>query len=902
MADAHAALGSPAQLHRGAAPFDGPKILLIAANVVGALCIAGSLSSWLGLPGRTVLDYAAFETLIVLATVLFFRSAMAQPGRWRRPWLLVSAGLLSALVGSLISILYGAILGDVPSPSWADVFYLSFYPLVMAGLLQFPRAVKTRADAIGFALDAVAVLFGCGMIVAHFLIIPTLRSANGSLPGLLASAAYPLGDVLLFFGLMSLVVQRRSLPRDASSVALAVALMIQLAVDLLFSHQTLTGGGSTILLNSMAALSWILVAWAGYERLRNKSDDGAVREIAIPGRFAYIVAYVAALAGFGVLLFAAGNHLASPLGVMIVAAVAVTPLLLARQVLALRESGTLHELKGSHDTEERFRSLVTNSSDTIFVTDVETTISFATPSAQRVFGFDADRPNQCRLRDMVHPDDLQPMLKLVEHCAAQPGSSVRGEWRMSDDEGGWHFTETIIANLLSDPHVNSLVFTSRDVGERVRFQNELEHQAFHDALTGLANRVLFKDRVEHALARAVRSGSNVAVLFMDIDDFKLVNDSYGHVLGDNLLVQVAERLRAILRSSDTAARLGGDEFAILLENTADQEEACRVAQRALALFDENFRLDMADLAASVSVGVAVSDGSHISAEELLRDADVAMYAAKAHGKDRIEVFEPAMQTAVYERVEMASQLRQAVEAGEFIVHYQPIVDIATERIIGTEALVRWDRPHEGLLHPGWFIQVAEETGLIVQIGDFVLAEACRQLRSWDDRFPEAGLRMAVNLSPRQIKDPQLITKVRLALASSGVEPGRLTLEITETALVENSHATLTRLRELKALGIRLSIDDFGTGYSSLSYLRQFPVDGVKIAKPFVDHIAEGEDHSALARAIITIGETLGLEVVAEGIEQEEQMRELRDLGCRLGQGYYSSRPTDAARMTLLLES
>ena len=902
MADAHVALRTPARLQKGSPSFDAPKVLLVAANVVGAVCILASIFSWWGLPGRVILDNLAFEALIVLATLLFFRSAMSQPGRWRRPWLLVSAGLLAALVGSLISVVYVAILGSVPSPSWADLFYLSFYPLVMAGLLQFPRAMTSRAEAIGFALDAVAVLFGCGMIVAHFLIIPTLQSTSGSLPALLASAAYPLGDVLLFFGLMSLVVQRRSLPRDASSLALAAALMIQLAVDLLFSHQTLTGRGSMMLLNSMAALSWILVAWAGYERLRNKSEDGALREIAIPGMFAYIVAYVAALAGFGVLLFAADDDLTTPLGVMIVAAVAVTPLLLARQVLALRESGTLHELKGSHETEERFRSLVTNSSDTIFVTDVETAITFATPSAQRVFGYEADVLRQYRLRDMVHPDDLQPMLALVEHCAAEPGSSVRGEWRMSDHEGIWHFTETVVANLLDDQHVRSLVFTSRDVGERVRFQNELEHQAFHDALTGLANRVLFKDRVEHALTRAARSGGNVAVLFMDIDDFKLVNDSYGHVLGDNLLVQVAERLRAILRSSDTAARLGGDEFAILLENAADQQEACRVAERALALFDDNYLLDSAELAASVSIGVAVSDGSHTSAEELLRDADVAMYSAKAHGKDRLEVFERAMQAAVYERVEMANQLRQAVEAGEFVVHYQPIVDIATERIVGTEALVRWDRPREGLLHPGWFIQVAEETGLILQIGDFVLAEACRQLRSWDEKLPGSRLRMAVNLSPRQIKDPQLITKVRLALASSGVDPDRLTLEITETALVENSHATLARLRELKALGIRLSIDDFGTGYSSLSYLRQFPVDGVKIAKPFVDHIAEGEDHSALARAIITIGETLRLEVVAEGIEQEEQMCELRKLGCQLGQGYYTSRPVDAARMTLLLES
>jgi diguanylate cyclase (GGDEF)-like protein len=502
----------------------------------------------------------------------------------------------------------------------------------------------------------------------------------------------------------------------------------------------------------------------------------------------------------------------------------------------------------------------------------------------------------------VHPDDLPHMLSLVSRCASQPASSARGEWRLSDHEGGWHFTETVIANLLHDPHVNSLVFTSRDVGERVRFQNELEHQAFHDALTGLANRVLFKDRVEHALTGAARTGVKVAVLFMDVDDFKLVNDSYGHMLGDHLLVQVAERLGAVLRTSDTAARLGGDEFAILLEGTADLHEACQVAERALSLFADSFLIESAELTISVSIGVAISDGSHTSAEQLLRDADVAMYSAKANGKDRFQVFEPAMQTAVHERLELANELRQAIERDEFKVYYQPIVEISNEQIIGCEALVRWVHPRLGLLLPDSFIQLAEETGLIIPIGDHVLAQACRQLRLWRHRPGIGPMRMAVNLSPRQLKDPLLISKVREALRDAKVEPDLLTLEITEMALVEDTYATLARLRDLKSLGVRLSIDDFGTGYSSLSYLRQFPVDAVKIAKPFVDHIAEGDDNSALARAIIALGQTLRLEVVAEGIEHEEQMLELRHLGCEFGQGFYSSRPIDAARLTRLLTS
>ena len=881
-------------------PTEGGRRLLLAANAAGAICILTSILGWAGLGDELLLDGLAFEILIILSTALFLRSALAQRGRWRRPWLTLAAGLIAVLVGSLTAALYQVVSGSVPSPSWADVFFLAFYPLIVAGLLRFPRAVTTRAEALGFALDAVAVLFGSGMLIAYIIIVPMLAVAQGGVAAVLVQAALPLGDVLLVFGLGSLVIRRRALPRGSSMAALAAALLLLLFSDVIFSYQMLHGGANTTLQTVMGAAAWILVAWAGYDRLRRNEDDGAERDIMLPHVFSYLVAYLGAIAGFCALLLAATDILTTSLGIMIIAAVCVTPLLLARQVIALRESGTLHELKGTHEMEERFRSLVTNSSDTIFVTDANTAIQYATPSAASILGFAAGDLAQRRLGDLVHPDDVSGMLALVRRCADSPDQSLRGEWRLSDHEGRWHFTETVVANLLDDPHVCGLVFTSRDVGERIRFQEELEHQAFHDALTGLANRVLFRERVEHSLA--TRRDARIAVLFMDVDDFKLFNDSYGHVLGDSLLVQVADRLGGVLRSGDTAARLGGDEFAILLEGVEGPYAASDVAQRVLGLFDEDFWLNDTHLSVSVSIGVAVSDGSHTSAEELLRDADVAMYSAKANGKDRVEVFEPAMQTAVLERLELANQLRRAVERGEFVVYYQPIVEILTERVIGTEALVRWQHPDAGIRPPGWFIHVAEETGLIIPIGDFVLAEACRQLASWQGELQQPALRMAVNLSPWQLRDPELVEKVRDTLAASGVDPALLTLEITETALVEESHAMMKRLRELKALGVRLAIDDFGTGYSSLSYLRQFPMDTVKIAKPFVDHVAEGADDSALARAIITIGETLDLEVVAEGIERESQMRQLRELGCQFGQGFYVSRPLPAEELVDVLRA
>ena len=420
--------------------WDKPRLLLVAANAVAGIYILGDILSWWGLAGRTIIDDAVFEGLILLACALFFVSALSQPGRWRRPWLLVSAGLLAAVLGSLVSIAYTVVLGYVPSASWADACYLALYPLIAVGLLRFPKVVAARGEATGFALDALAVLFGSGMVIAYVFVIPALESSHAGVLSQLVAAAYPLGDVLLIFALASVVVRRRSLPRDASVACLAGALVVQVAVDLLVSYGAQNSADNfSVLTNCMSAVTWVLVAWAGYTRLRNKSQDSPEREIAVPNSFAYLVAYFAALAGFGVLLLGtlgAWSAIGTPLGVMISAAVLVTPLLLARQALALRESGTLHELKGSQETEERYRSLVTNASDTIFVTDSETSISFCTPSVERVLGYSADDLGQRKLRDLVHPDDQPQMLALVARCASQSGSSVRGEWRLSDHEGG----------------------------------------------------------------------------------------------------------------------------------------------------------------------------------------------------------------------------------------------------------------------------------------------------------------------------------------------------------------------------------------------------------------------------------------------------------------------------------
>jgi diguanylate cyclase (GGDEF)-like protein len=428
----------------------------------------------------------------------------------------------------------------------------------------------------------------------------------------------------------------------------------------------------------------------------------------------------------------------------------------------------------------------------------------------------------------------------------------------------------------------------------------LNEEGFRDPLTGLANRALFYDRVEHALARSQRHQQPIVVLFLDLDEFKTINDSLGHGAGDQLLVAVAERLRTCLRDADTAARLGGDEFAILLEEIEEAGPAL-VAQRVLDTLQAPFVLSGREVFVNASIGIAVGSVQQ-DANELLRDADAAMYVAKTNGKGRFETFAPAMHDAVMERLTLQVELQRAVEQQEFIIQYQPIVDLDSGRITGVEALVRWQHPVRGQMPPARFIPLAEQTGLIVPIGRWVLQQACQQARRWHTQHPTTPpLGVSVNLSARQLQQPGLVSDVAAALASSGLDPASLTLEITESVLVHDTEATITVLSNLKTLGVRLAIDDFGTGYSSLSYLQRFPVDILKIDKSFIDGVANGAEASTVARAITKLGHSLGLETVAEGIEEPEQQAAISAMGCHQGQGYHFARPLDADAITQLLD-
>ena len=553
-------------------------------------------------------------------------------------------------------------------------------------------------------------------------------------------------------------------------------------------------------------------------------------------------------------------------------------------------------------SEERFRSLVQNASDLITVVDTDTAIRYQSPSIARLLGHDADALCGTQMTDLLHPDDVARMLGFIAEAMAKPHQSATVEARLQHRDGSWRDLEIVGADRRHDPAIGGFVLNARDVSDRKTLEKQLRHQAFHDPLTGLANRARFTDRLEHGLQRASRDGKALAVLFMDLDNFKSVNDGLGHSAGDRLLVEIAERLRRCLRPGDTAARFGGDEFAVLLEDLVSMDEATIVAERIFAALKPPFETDGKELFVRASAGIALGHGGGEDADELLRNADVAMYVAKSHGKGRFEVYQQTMHVSMIERLELLGDLQRAVDHEEFVVHYQPVVAMESGRIVGVEALVRWQHPERGLLSPAQFIPLAEESGVILSLGRWVLNESCLRMREWQDTFPDVPpLTISVNVSVRQLQEPAFVDEVAAALAQSGLEPNSLILEITESVMMQEVTSTVQVLQSLKDLGVRLAIDDFGTGYSSLSYLRQFPFDILKIDKSFVD-AGERVNDKELTRAIIELGRTLQMEIVAEGIEAVEQLARLRALACELGQGYYFARPLERSGIDDLLSA
>jgi len=600
----------------------------------------------------------------------------------------------------------------------------------------------------------------------------------------------------------------------------------------------------------------------------------------------------------------------------------LTALVLLFDVYAVYQNVQLHRIRRQlAEREQLFQLISENAADMIALVDCDGRRLYNSPAYQKVLGYSPEELKATSSIEQIHPDDRARVLKAAER-ASLSGRGERMEYRVRHKDGTWRTLESTASPIRNAKgQTEKLVIVNRDITERKRAEEMLVHNAFHDGLTNLPNRALFLDRLQHALTLSKkRSNYKFAVLLIDVDDFRIINDSLGHTAGDELLIQIGQRLKDSVRqvdtvsrprasevlgrptNDDTLARLGGDEFTILLDDIRDPIEAVRVAERVQAELATPFVVNHQEIVISASIGIASSTSPHTQAEDLLRDADIAMYRAKRAGKARCEVSDTAMHANAVKRLRLETDLRKALDQGEFRVYYQPIVSLQTGKITGFEALTRWQRP-EGILPPIEFIAVAEEIGLIIPMNRQLLREACQHLRSWQSEFPSSPpLTMSVNITSREFAQPDLASEIRKSLEQTGVDPGCLQLEITETIAMGDAEKSGHVLAQLKATGIGLSIDDFGTGYSSLSRLRRIPVDTLKIDRAFISHMDSDPENREIVRIIIMLAHNLGLKVVAEGAETEEHINLLKQLNCEMAQGYFFSRPADDQAMAKLLVS
>jgi diguanylate cyclase (GGDEF)-like protein/PAS domain S-box-containing protein len=577
-------------------------------------------------------------------------------------------------------------------------------------------------------------------------------------------------------------------------------------------------------------------------------------------------------------------------------AVGIAAALSVRLVLMLNDRARLGaELA---EREQHFRSLVQASSDLITVCDEVGIITYCSPAVTSVFGYDPDDMLGRRITDMVHLEDVRDVHRRIGSLlSGESDGAIRFECRVRDGRGTWVETESTVTDHRSNASVRGLVLNTRDISDRAELEGRLTHLVHHDPLTDLPNRSLFRDRVRHLLEGRHGHDQPVTVLVVDLDGFKAVNEAAGHAAGDTLLVQCARRLRRLVRGGDTLARLDGDSFAVLLEDEDERSGALDIAQRLLDALNAPYAVAGREHVVGASVGVAFS-GPNTGADELLIDAELALRAAKRAGRNRVEVFVPEMHLEAVRRVELEADIRRALRAGEFSLDYQPVLDLHSGFVVGVEALLRWNHPRRGWVPPVEVIPVAEESGLIVPLGRWILEEACRQVARW--RRAGYELDLAVNLSARQLSAPGLVDSVASVLRMAGLPASALTLEITENVLVDTEDRTLSKLVLLRELGARLAIDDFGTGYSSLSYLQRLPVDVLKIDRSYIAGLGYKPEMKSLTSTIIHLGQELGLTVVAEGIEETEQRDALLDMGCDLGQGFLFAQPLHAEDVIRML--
>jgi diguanylate cyclase (GGDEF)-like protein/PAS domain S-box-containing protein len=866
----------------------------LAAPVVLAGVALSCLATVLFTDGTTLAGWSYLVVSVGGATVAWVGDRRRpQNRRGQVPWLPIT--LTCNAIGDVLWQSIDWATGSPPDVSVADVGWLASY-VAMAGMALTGRiSGRPRPGARMYAaLDGCAALTVALLVVFQTSVTTTL--ADHGLPVLtrLTYIAYPVLDAALI-GLMAwrLVLHGRVRPAIALLVlGMACWLGSDMSWMLLASADTVAGWLDVGWLLGVVLMA--LVPWVPQSRQEDPIADRGPGHG--PWRMALNVAPFAAPALIEVVAWNNGTDV-NPLPGLIVWGLLLVLSTIRTRLVSL---DGLRAWSLVRSQARRSEALAVNSSDAVAVVDVDGRLTAESGSLSRMFGLPA--ATGCALAELVAEVGGDPATTrmLLARSVSQPGVPVELELQGRRPDGSPFWLGGRSVNLLTDPDVAGLVVSLHDITPRKLVEEELAHRAFYDHLTGLANRSLFLDHTEQALRRAGRTGSRPIVLCLDLDGFKDVNDSIGHIAGDDLLRTIAERLLGVVRTADTVARLGGDEFAVLIDDTVGGlPEAAALAERLIEVISDPVDLGGHRVTVGASIGIVVAEDD-ATPLGLFRDADIAMYRAKAAGRAQWVVFDPGMRAAALERIELERELSSALAEGQLRLTYQPVVNLQDEQVVGFEALLRWQHPTLGAVGPDRFVPVAEESGEIVPIGRWVLAEATRTAARWQRAHPNRPLSMAVNISARQLAGGTLLRHVAEALSESGLAPSSLVLEVTETALVTDPAAVAERLAELRALGVRLALDDFGTGYSSLSYLRQFHVDVLKIDRSFVTLLDGSADDAAIVHGLIQLGRTLRLEVVAEGVETTVQRDRLRAEHCDLAQGYLFARPLEVADAELLL--
>ncbi len=863
--------------------------IVVAQFLCASILGVGVLAHW---PGDEALQTLLNAVYLVMGgptvwTLLGVSRDREVTDEHRRAWRALMWGIAAWWTADATRALLSLSTGARLPLSVADIASVTFFPLALHALARFPGLGSTTAERRRVQMDALVAAITVGTI---FYWLAPLEASSESTARWLAGAingAYPLGDVMLLTSALVLW-SRQTNGRSASSIKyLSAAIGVKTLADLLNASSVISNEQVGSLLVDTGWMSWYgLVSMAALQA-RGARDETTV-PLARADSTSWLPYASIALVGLLFIELVQREHFASARGVAI-GLLALLVVVLVRQATVNSEINRLDKLAAGRDAESRLAALVNHASDLIMIIDVDSTVRFVSPSAGRILGMTSDQLVGSNGLGLIHVDDLDNAQLMLARLLQHPSAQETFVCRIQHGGGGWRWVEVVCTNHMSTESINGLVINLRDVTERRELEGKLEWQAFHDPMTGLANRVLFADRVGHALERRQRSAMPLGVLFIDLDHFKIVNDTLGHAAGDTLLREAARRIQGAVRAADTVARLGGDEFAVLLEDAAPKE-CIETGERLLHQLTRAFTIEGREVFTGASIGVTVAEIG-ASLDDLVRDADVAMYVAKGEGRGRVVVFEASMRDQVAERLHLEADLRRALETNDLQVHYQPQFDLRTGEVLGAEALVRWMHPTRGMIPPGRFVPIAEQAGLMVEMSRFILATACRDAAAW--RQPNgniADLHVSVNLSGRHLQDPAVVQDVANVLAETGLDPALLTVEITESVMMHNTQAAIAVLRDLKSLGITIAIDDFGTGYSSLSYLQQFPIDILKIDKAFVDKLGTADSDEALARAILALGDALGLATVAEGIETMRQVEMLQQLGCLLGQGFLFSRP------------